>query len=515
MFVRSVFSSFAHVETGKLPAVKRLVPLPLPMLFAVFPLLSLFADNQTEIELGVLWRPLVFSVLAAALLYGLFLLIFKSATKAAILASLVVTAFFTYGMYADRIPLLAWLALFALAAFAVVRTKRNLSTLTLGLSVAAIVLVVGPATRIVTYENDHPLINAADPQFWPAALQKPVLPSGAPRPDVYVLIPDDYARSDVLRHYFHYDNSSFISELKKRGFVIADQSRSPYSDSEMNVASELNMDYLTRLPGILGKRSQDVRPVRRLIEYNRASRLLGALGYRYVHLDTDDVTFTAGNPHISHVATPDTFMTLWLQQSLLSRVGGWIGFNESASNERFRKAIRSTFSDLGAVPRQPGPKFVLFHTLMPHDPYIFGTHGESSTFPDHSEEGHTRKIGMRYYAKQARYVETKLVEAVDAIQSRSKEPPVIVIEADEGFEASEQDWGEAAVRDMRVKGFAAMYLPGKDRLRPPVKLNTVNTLRFVFNSYFGTRYPLLRNASHPELDLPYQFEELPVRGLAR
>ena len=490
-------------------------PVALPMLFAVFPLLSLFADNQTEVELAVLWRPLVFSLLAAALLYGLFLLIFKSGAKAAILASLVVSVFFAWGIYADRVSLPVWLALFALAVFLVVRTSRNLSTLTLGLSVAAIVLVVGPVLRIVNYENDHPLINAGDPKLWPTALEKPVLPSGAARPDIYVLIPDDYARSDILRKYFHYDNSAFIHELSQRGFKMADQSRSPYSDSEMNVAAEVNLDYLSRLPSILGKKSEDVRPVRRLIEYNRASRLLGSLGYRYVHLDTDEVTFTAGNPGISHVATPDSFETLWLQQSLLREVGGRIGFNDAASNQRFRDTVRSEFADLADVPRQPGPKFVLFHTLMPHDPYIFGPHGENSTFPDHSEEGHTRKTGMRYYAKQARFVETKLLEAVDAIQARSKEPPVIVIEADEGFEANEKDWGETTVRDIRVNGIAGLYLPGKPKLRPPEELNTVNTLRFVFNSYFNTGYPLLKNASYPELDLPYQFEAMPVRGLAQ
>jgi hypothetical protein len=121
------------------------------------------------------------------------------------------------------------------------------------------------------------------------------------------------------------------------------------------------------------------------------------------------------------------------------------------------------------------------------------------------------KIGMRYYAKQARYIETKLLEAADRILARSKEPPIILIQADEGFEASEEDWGEATVRDMRVKGIAALYLPGTGNVRPPEKLNTVNTLRFVFNRYFGTRYPLLRNASYPELDLPYEFKEVPVR----
>lgn len=496
------------------PALKKLagslLPVAVPILFAVHPLLTLYADNQTEVYLGVLWWPVVVCVVGAALLYGLFMVIFKSGPKAAALASLVVLAFF----YGDTWSVPLWV-LFVLGVAAVVWIKRGLGTLALGLSVAAIVLVVSPVAKIARYEADHPSIDNSDPKVWPTALEKPVLPSGTRRPDIYLLIPDDYARSDVLKRYFHYDNTPFLDALKKRGFVVADQSRSPYSDSEMNIASEVNMDYLSRLPSILGKKSEDVRPVRTLIEHNRASQLLGSLGYRYVHLDSDEVTFEVRNTGISRVGSPDSFMTLWLEQSILSKVGGWAGFNDAATNERFRDSIRSTFSKLADVPPQPGPKFVLFHTLMPHDPYIFGPHGESITFPDHSEAGHTMKIGMRYYAKQARFVETKLLEATDAILAHSKEPPVILIQADEGFEASEQDWGEATVRDMRVKGIAALYLPGKGKLRPPEKLNTVNTLRFVFNSYFGTRYPLLRNASYPELDFPYQFKAMPVRGLAR
>jgi hypothetical protein len=496
------------MAVGRSALLRQLAPVCVPILFAVWPLLTLFADNQIEVELGVLWRPLALCVVGAAMLYGLFMLIFRSGPKAAALASLVVVGFFS----GDSWSLPVWV-LFVVAVGAVLWVGRGLGTLALGLSVAAVVLVAGPAIRIVKYETDHPLIDASDPKLWPTVLEKPVLPRGAARRDIYVLIPDDYARSDVLKRYFHYDNSHFIGELERRGFVMAEQSRSPYSDSEMNIAAELNMDYLSRLPDVLGKKSQDVRPVRRLVEYNRAARMLGALGYRYVHMDTDEVTFAAGNIGISQVATPDSFMTLWLQQSVLSEVGGWIGFNESAANERFRQTILSEFSELADVARQPGPKFVLFHTLMPHDPYIFGPQGEDSTFPDHSEEGHTRKIGMRYYAKQAQFVETKMLEAIDAIQAGSKEPPVIVLEADEGFEASEEDWSEQTVRDMRVKGIAALSLPGKDKLRPPGKLNTVNTLRFVFNNYFGTHYPLLPNASYPELDLPYQFEAMPVRGL--
>jgi hypothetical protein len=44
--------------------------------------------------------------------------------------------------------------------------------------------------------------------------------------------------------------------------------------------------------------------------------------------------------------------------------------------------------------------------------------------------------------------------------------------------------------------------------QPP---NTVNTLRFIFNKYLGTHYKLLKSASYPELDFPYQFEEMEVK----
>ena len=118
---------------------------------------------------------------------------------------------------------------------------------------------------------------------------------------------------------------------------------------------------------------------------------------------------------------------------------------------------------------------------------------------------------MQYYVRQLQYINTKLLEATDAILAQSKTPPIIVILADEGFEARPEDFGEAVVQDMRVKGLGAFLLPGRAKARLPQNLNTVNTFRFLFNEYYGTHYPLLRNASYPELDLPYEFEEMRVR----
>jgi hypothetical protein len=490
--------------------LSRLAAALYPLAFAAFPLLSLFEHNQTEIELSVLWVPLLVTLAATAGLYVLLRLVFREA-RAAALTALVVLAFFYYGTFAsavglrDRWFLPLWIALFAGLALALIRFEPAHLTWVLGAT--ALVLVALPVAGIALYHADHPAISASDRRLWTTQLSPPTRRG----PDIYVLVPDDYARADVLRHYFRYDDGRFVHALEQRGFVISPKSRSPYSDSEMNIAAAANMDYLGALAKILGVKSQDVRPVSHLEEDNRAARLLQPLGYRYVHLDTDEVTFDGGNPGISRFAPPDSFANLWLKSSVLRLVGGPFGFDDAARNGRFRDSVRKVFAQLERVPRQPGPKLVLFHTLLPHDPYVFGPHGEPVTFPGHSDSDLGSRLGMRYYLKQLRYLNGKLLQAIDAIQARSRRPPVIVLQADEGFQADEGTFGEAAMQQIRVKGLIALYLPGAKKPAVPEPPNTVNTLRFVFNRYLGTHYPMLPTASYPELDYPYQFEAMRVR----
>ncbi len=491
-----------------------------PLLFAAFPLLSLFAQNQSEVQLSVLWLPLVVCIVATAALYGLLLLITRRATRAGALASVVVVGFFYFRILFENLSGLGlsegvflglWLAVLAAGVVVLSRTARPLFNLTLILVIGAAVLAVPAAAEIATYQADHPPIALSDARLWPTALAEPAPRSATKLPDIYFIVPDDYPRADVLQRYFRYDNSHFLRQLKTRGFVVSGQARSPYSDSESNTAATLNMDYLSRLPKILGPRSQDVRPVKRLIEDNRASRLLKGLGYRYVHLDTDEVTFAGSNPRISALAPPDSFANLWLRKSVLSVIGGPLGFNESATNERFRHSIRSEFSALEAAPRQAAPKFVVFHTLLPHDPYVYSASGRPVTFPGHTDQDLGSKLGMRYFLPQMRYLNSKLLGAVDAILARSKMRPIIVIQSDEGFQADPDTVGEAAATDIRVKGLSAFYLPGSGTRAVPEPPNTVNTLRFVFNRYLGTHYPMLASASYPEGDLPYDFKPMRVR----
>jgi len=69
-------------------------------------------------------------------------------------------------------------------------------------------------------------------------------------------------------------------------------------------------------------------------------------------------------------------------------------------------------------------------------PPVLLAKGDPVTLPDSSEAGLGSKLAMKYYLRQVRFLEGKLLKTADAILARSKAPPVIVIQSDEGFQAN-------------------------------------------------------------------------------
>lgn len=483
-----------------------------PVLLAAFPALSLFAQNQTDVSVSVLAWPLVLSVGGALVTFLVGLLVTRRADRAGVLASLAALAILYFGVAfpsAGTGTAAAWVLGFALAAALLLKGMRDLWPVVLLLAVAAAVMTLPRAAAVVRFQAGHHPPAASDPRWWPSPLP-PVPAATGTRPDVFVLIPDDYARADILRQYFQYDDTPFLHALTARGFAVDVRVRSPYSDSESNIASTLNLDYLSRFPAVLGPQSQDVRPVKSAIRDNRAARLLAAAGYDYVHLDTDEVTFPGSNPGIPVDAPPDSFANLWLSKSLLHVVGGPLGFDASTQHARYRASVRRVFGQLAAIRRHGRPLFVVFHTLLPHDPYVFRADGRPARFGDTTDRSLSGPAGRRAYLEQLAFLHGQLLTAVDAIRAQAPTPPVIVLQSDEGFQADPADFGEAAMADIRVKGLFALLLPGSTPALPEPP-STVNTLRLVFNRVLGTRYPLLPSVSYPERDLPYDYRPMTVR----
>ncbi|MBE3143165.1 MAG: hypothetical protein IMZ61_04475, partial [Planctomycetes bacterium] len=68
-----------------------------PIVMAIYPVLALLAHNIHEVEVSVAIRPLVLSLVLGVLLVGILQLILKNWLRAALVASLVLILFFSFG----------------------------------------------------------------------------------------------------------------------------------------------------------------------------------------------------------------------------------------------------------------------------------------------------------------------------------------------------------------------------------------------------------------------------------
>jgi hypothetical protein len=116
----------------------------------------------------------------------------------------------------DIAPWLAYLmaaAVLSILGLALLAFLRPVSGLTRPLNLFAIFLVLWPLAQAVHAKGIFPARQIAMPR------QAPVRATAASKPDIYYIILDGYARSDVMRELFGFDNSAFLDRLEAKGFT--------------------------------------------------------------------------------------------------------------------------------------------------------------------------------------------------------------------------------------------------------------------------------------------------------
>jgi len=229
-----------------------------PLLLGVFPILFLYAQNAYELDVLEIVRPLAAVVVATLILSLVFTVVLRNSRKGALLMSGTLLLFFSFGhvthlIASDTIGIgelevgtralvsVLWIALWLVAAIAVAKARPQLRRATAIISAVAVVLVsvqVAQSAYIVLSRPTHP--HAVD------------VHRGAHRPsenlpDIYFIVMDGYARQDILKDIYGYDNADFIERLESLGFVVTDHSCANYCQTLLTLVSELNLDYLHRL----------------------------------------------------------------------------------------------------------------------------------------------------------------------------------------------------------------------------------------------------------------------------
>jgi hypothetical protein len=332
------------------------------------------------------------------------------------------------------------------------------------------------------------------------------------KPDIYYIILDGCPRSDVLKELYHYDNKQFRDYLKLKGFYLAEDSHSNYQMTPLSLSSTLNMNYVNVAEKFCPK-SNDWFPMIELIENNLVVKSLKSIGYKYV-LSKTDWAVTKESPladELISVSWNDVFLNRFLSTTICVFFEEWLGpLRLEAGNHWLRM-----FERVEKLDDIQSPKFVFFHCVLPHPPYLFNADGSrvsKGPMVMHLEEYADRHS----FVEQVKFTEKLVERLIDRLLANSRSKPVIILQSDHG--PASLDFNEdtekptTAFLKERMSIINAMYFPDGNYSKLYSSVTPVNTFRLLFNQYFGTVFEPLPDKSYfSNYLLPYKFIDVTER----
>ncbi len=498
------------------------------ILFALYPILFFVSYNKGQLFLinRDTFNLILITLFISILLWLLLSIILKEVVKSAIVVSLFLILFFSYGhahstigdfnyeilsfdIGKDKVLFSMWAFILFIGSFALIKTRRNLNKLTKFLNIIAALLVIFSLVDIVYFEfgtrketNSKLAEGGREGQM---ALQIPQEP-----PDIYYIIFDAYPSSNTLKEIYDYDNHALDNFLTEKGFFVASESRSNYAHTHFSLPSSLNMRYINYLSGELGIDSKDTTIPKSMIEKNKVADSLKSLGYKYIHIGSEyqptsqnryaDINVVNDGSSIEIAGQSyrlDEFYTTFIKTTWLSPF-----VNNFLEND-VREQRLNSLNKVSELVSTRGPKFVFAHLTISHPPPYFDAEGSPLS------KAELEQIGSVYKDKennlnQIIFVGEKMKEMVQNIFKKSKTEPIIIFQADHGptsLLGHPHHWKRPFEKNIRginerLSILNAYYLPnGGDKLLYD-SISPVNTFRVIFNYYFDANYKLLPDKTY-------------------
>jgi hypothetical protein len=479
-----------------------------PFLFAAEPVLALSSQNAGIVATRELAVCLLVTTGLAGLAWASTCLVVKDRLRAALIASLFTLLFFApsrllaplfapLNAVTPVLRFLLWIALFLAGAVSLCKFRLDMRSANTLLNLVALGWVILPAVRVT---GDLATRRVLSKVVRPPALDLVATSQPVPKPDIYYVVLDGYARTDVLKDVYGIDNHPFLNALAQRGFFVAESSQANYSQTLLSLASSLNLDYLDDVVGLVGEDGRNRWPLVQMIGDSLAVRFLRQQGYTVVALAS---TYSGTELTRADVyAVPRCSLTYF--QNMLLGTTPFAMLFPRLQYDIHRDRIAYVFAELPAQMTASGPVFVLAHIVTPHPPFVLDQDG-APLYPrrpfslvdgSHYLSTASRADYIAGYRRQLAFVNLQLLATIDAILSQSAEPPVIIVQADHGPGAM-LDWESAENTNLveRLGILNACLLPGARGLLYEA-VSPVNTFRVLFNSYFGTRLELLPDKSY-------------------
>ena len=492
---------------------------PIHILFlTIFPIIFLFSENMHELVPADIIIPLLVIIPISLIAFFVLKFILKDSNKAALIVSVGLVLFFTYGHFYNilkgltifeenigrhRYIIIPFVLSFVIPIFFIIKSKIDFKNITKIVNVISIVLIGMVILNISTYGiSEIESYSTIDFELNNNSIE---LQNMQNTPDVYYIILDEYGGHESMK-YLNFDNSQFYEFLKEKNFIIPEKSTSNYPMTHFSIPSTLNMKYVNDLSNILGEDSKTFLPLREMLYNNQVIKNFKSLGYEIVIFESGFV------PPENFVLVDDIVcLEQGIESVLLNAVAktSMIGyFVERYEEGKIRDRINCTFSEIKTIGNNKDePIFVFAHMLIPHPPNVFGPNGEE-VIPGNpiSSEIWDEEIA---YLDQLKFTNNEIIKVIDKILDENEES-IIIIQSDHGS-GFNIDWNnpDESMILQRLSILNAYYVPEISEDQLYENITPVNSFRVIFNNYFNGNYEILEDQNYwNDIYKPYDFHDV-------
>ncbi|MFP4202030.1 MAG: hypothetical protein ACLFSX_03660 [Candidatus Acetothermia bacterium] len=498
-----------------------------PFLFAVYPVLLLFSRNIGHVSIPDIILPLGIIVGSTALLFAILTGLLRSGEKAAILLSISLFFFFSYGYIHDileavistrnsYLPAIVGL-LFIVIVYLLLRRYYNPQVTTTFLNVVATTLIIISLVNIGAYWiRSGPRTEQLASELPSSSTEKEQVSR-----DIYYIILERYGAASTLESIYDFNNEEFVNYLTEKGFYVASESRANYLKTGHSLASSLNLEYINYLSEEVDQ-PDSWKPIHRKLEEYTVWRFLKERGYDFIHLGgwwEPTRTNKYADISLNFQDIPE-FSDVLVRTTAIYPILYRFNIGPFGSQAQYHSVLKR-FDKLSNIPEHENPTFTFAHMFITHDPFKFD---EDCAYlsPEEARNSSTKEN----YINQLICANTKVKELIDSLLSQypeSEPRPIIIVQGDEGpfpkrylEDGDSFNWDEMATKTelrQKMRILNAYYLPGvsDDALYPSI--TPVNTFRLVFNHYFDTDLELLPDKSYAFKDGGHIYEFFDVTNM--
>ncbi|MBN2842460.1 MAG: sulfatase-like hydrolase/transferase [Sedimentisphaerales bacterium] len=465
-----------------------------PLMLAMAAILNLYTRFMYSYDLSYLILPLVITMFAISIFWLICGCLSSERHMRGLLTLFLVVAILAYGnlhSLAGKYAAIVTWSYLPISALIIWRLKkiRHVSVkLTILLNAIAASLLASGIISIISFNlMEYRLLAGSNEPLSNEMELEPLIVSDN-MPDIYHIILDEYAITEVLQGQAKVDNTDFLNKLRELGFTIAANSRSNYGGTPFCLTSLLNFNYLSKTELQSYHKLKTEKVLHRILDNNNTFRSLRQAGYTIITTETFVRQGTVRGADIS------------LGRSVANRF-----YSNILSNTPFRHLDNG---DKNIIPYQilryglevlpelakgeNSPFYVFSHICCPHSPVQIDENYQFCSPQELCTEANADTF-RNDYRKQVIGLNKLVMETVEKILKNSKRPPIIIIQGDHGIRARILLPGTPMTELQTYGNLNAMFLPGQNTSLVSNDFSPVNTYRLLFNLYFGTNYPLLDN----------------------